>query len=130
MESSKSKFTTYCIPAGLVTHLALYNILMPDLYPRFLTLLGIHNIYPDRLQVISVVYVPDAQNYTIATVLAALGTGLLYLSSRLDFVEDGDDPFKNFGQGIAVVIGGSLSFVILLAWVVFCAIKMDRCAPS
>ena len=108
------------MPAGFVAHFGLYFAFAPSLYPQFLRWIGIRNIYPDRWEGKGqATYLPDAQNFAIATVMAILGVGLLYLSSRLDFVDKEDDPFVPIATGIGTVLGFSLPFVILVHWMGF-----------
>ena len=98
------------------------------IYHEILKRLGIPEFTPAQTFTIPTTGLPSInflpfQTVLAATALAALGLGLLYLSTRLDFVDPDDDPIKN--PFVASILG-LLALFFGVSWICFIGIELDR----
>lgn len=108
MDSSTSKFTTWCLCFGVAAQFAFLPFLGPSNYWTVMQQAGFSTVIPEFAKPSPTTKVLNAQSAIVAAVVGALGLGLLYLSSRLDFVNDEDDPFPGFAWPVAGFVGVSL----------------------
>ena len=125
-----SQFTAIWLVLGTGLNFVLVGNL--PLYHEILRQFGISAFTPTQTSALlftddlSIKYLPF-QTVLASTGFAAIGLGLLFLSSRLDFVDRDDDPIKNPFVGSIL---GLLAVFFAISWLCFLGIELERYGQS
>jgi len=118
-----SLFTVIWMVLGAFLNVVLLGVV--PVYRGLLSQLGVERFVPEHSNTLqfsndaTITYLPF-DTVVASTILAIVGLLILFLSSRLDFVDKRDDPAKNGG------ILSFLGFFFVVSWICFLGIELER----